>query len=214
MLVVSGQLERQRPEGSMAYAVGDSRIAGRGRDDASEDFNTALFKGRSIYLPILRDALPDELGLFDFPDPQGTVGQRSATNVATQSLHLMNSDLVQEQSRAMAEVLERNFPSVRDQVSNAFLLAYSRPANRQEVERGLQFVREFHPGDPPAPEDDATAESVPRGKGKGKGGKGKRKSQAPATQSAKPDSPMSDHQTKLTAFCQALMMSAEFRMIH
>lgn len=226
MLVVSGQLERTPPVGSMAHSIGDSRISERGRDNASESFNTALFKGRSLYLPILRDALPDELGLFDFPDPQGTIGQRSATNVAPQSLHLMNSELVHRQAKAMAEVLERNFPDARDQVSNAFLLSYSRPANEDEVTRGLQFLSEFEPGEsPPTPAsgtpggETETKQGKGKGKGKGragksKGGKGRGKAQTPASEGTEPETPLTDQQVKLAAFCQALMMSAEFRTIH
>jgi hypothetical protein len=227
MLLVSGLLDRARPESSIAYEIGDSRLAGRGRDDATGAFNTAYFRGRSLYLPILRDALPDELGLFDFPDPQGTVGQRMPTNVAPQSLHLMNSELVQVQARAMAKVLEKNFSTSQDRVSNAFLLSYNRPATRDEVSRGLEFLREFDPGDPrPAP----TAPSATQGKGKGekgkgkggkaKGGKGRGKGMAsteePASRraNAKPQEPMTRDEMKLAAFCQALMMSAEFRTIH
>ncbi|MEO0448605.1 MAG: DUF1553 domain-containing protein, partial [Verrucomicrobiota bacterium] len=214
------QLDRERPEGSMAQAAGDSRIAEGRRGDATSAFNTAPFRGRSIYLPILRDSLPDELGLFDFPDPQGTIGQRSATNVAPQSLHLMNSELVYLQSRTMAELLEKNFSSVRDQVSNAFLLSYSRPATSQELSRGLQFLSSFDPGRPPAP-DPTPAPVAGKGKGKGKGGKGKGKgkgSPTPAAEAVEEKqetiSPMTEHQTKLAALCQALMMSSEFRTIH
>ncbi|MEM1294562.1 MAG: DUF1553 domain-containing protein [Verrucomicrobiota bacterium] len=226
MLLVSGLLDRTRPEGSMAYEAGNSRL-GRGRDQTTteDSFNTATFRGRSLYLPVLRDALPDELGLFDFPDPQGTVGQRSTTNVAPQSLHLMNSELVQVQSRAMAQVLTRNFSSSRDQVSNAFLLSYSRPATSTEVNRALVFLRDFDPGTPEA----APPPPASQGKGKGKGGKGgkggkagkgkgkgmadEEAESAPATTAPQAE-PMTKDEAKLAAFCQALMMSAEFRTIH
>lgn len=226
MLLVSGMLDRTRPEGSMAQTAGDSSVGAGRRGDSSAQFNTALFKGRSLYLPILRDELPDELGLFDFPNPQGTIGQRAVTNVATQSLHLMNSELVQRQARAMAEVLTRNFNSPDDQVGNAFLLSYNRPANKTEVARGLQFLREFDPGDAPKPE--SVTPVAPQGKGKGgkskggKAGKGKGKGRGmssadenPIPPSAlEPEKPITKNQAKLAAFCQALMMSAEFRTIH
>lgn len=232
MLLVSGLLEWVRPDGSIAHQVGDSRLGGRGPGNATDSFDTAHFRGRSIYLPILRDALPDELGLFDFPDPQGTVGRRSPTNVAPQSLHLMNSELVYVQATSMARLLEKNFPSIRDQISNGYLLAYNRPATDSEVERALLFLGEFAPGDPPAAmseapssvysdEDSATAgrrgkgkEGKARGKTKGKGGaRGSRASASPPSAKVEP-SPMTPHQIKLAAFCQALMMSAEFRTIH
>ena len=233
MLLVSAELDRTRPTFSMAYEAGNSRLNERGgrRGDSSEAFHTALFKGRSLYLPVLRDSLPDELGLFDFPDPQGTVGQRSTTNVAPQSLHLMNSELVQRQARAMAEVLERNFPAPREQVSNAFLLGYSRPATSEEVARGLQFLREFDPGSLPAPEPtDSTEPGSRRGgpmarAGSQEGGTGspqneRRPRRGPRALEESPsgssagETRLTEEQVKLAAFCQALMMSAEFRMIH
>lgn len=223
MLLASGLLDRTRPEKSMAWVAGDSRLSGRGggRFDNGEAFDTANFRGRSLYLPILRDALPDELGLFDFPEPQGTVGQRQPTNVAPQSLHLMNSELIQVQSQAMAKVLERNFDSPREQVANAFLLCYSRPATDAEVTRALQFIREFDPGDAPRPEPAAAAPPpAAKGKGgkgaKGKGKKGKGKGTTPADEPAPAENktPLTADQVKLAAFCQALMMSAEFRTIH
>ncbi len=220
MLVVSGQLERQRPDTSIAHELGNSRL-GRGQDAVSPDsFDTSTFRGRSLYLPVLRDALPDELGLFDFPDPQGTVGQRTPTNVAPQSLHLMNSDLLHVNSVAMAKVLEKNFTSLRDQVSNAYLLSYSRPATANEITMGVKFVQSFDPGDLPAPEPVAESASVGKGKGKSKGGKGKgRKGKGkgrtnPEPEAEKVEETLSAQQVKLTAFCQALMMSAEFRTIH
>jgi len=217
MLLVSGLLDRTRPETSMVHEAGDVRISDDGRGtDVVANMNLSSFRGRSLYLPVMRDALPDSMGLFDFPDPQGTIGKRQPTNVAPQSLHLMNSELVQIQSRAMAEVLSRNFSSVRDQVSNAFLLAYSRPATNDEVSSGLQFLQSFDPGEPSVTEPQPTAAPEGRTKGKGKGGKGKGKGRA-ATPDAAPASqkePMTTEETKLAAFCQALMMSAEFRTIH
>ncbi|MEM7600674.1 MAG: PSD1 and planctomycete cytochrome C domain-containing protein [Verrucomicrobiota bacterium] len=212
MLLVSGLLDRSRPESSMAYEAGNSRLGGR-RGEGEETFNTAHFRGRSLYLPVLRDALPDELGLFDFPDPQGTIGQRSPTNVAPQSLHLMNSELVQVQAEAMAELLQNRFPSIRDQVSNAFLLSYNRAATSLEIEHSLQFLREFDPGDVPALEPAALpGPGREAGGPKGKGKKGKRKgAEVTAAETAEPLSP---EKAKLAAFCQALMMSAEFRTIH
>jgi hypothetical protein len=221
MFVMSGELDRERPIGSMAQASGDSRIKGAGgRKDASAAFNTAQFKKRSLYLPVLRDALPDELGLFDFPDPQGTIGQRSSTNVAPQSLHLMNSELVQLQTRALAGRLQERFPSLREQIYVAYLYSYSRPPREEEVTRALQFVSEFDPGDPPAPEPGPAA--APQGRRRGmasddgesmRGRRGRRGQTAAAATAVRQD-PIPLEQAKLAAFCQALMMSAEFRMTH
>jgi hypothetical protein len=38
-------------------------------------------KHRSVYLPVLRDRLPDVLDLFDFAEPSLVTGDRETTNV-------------------------------------------------------------------------------------------------------------------------------------
>ena len=46
------------------------------------------------------------------------------------------------------------------------------------------------------------------------GGGGRRHQAAPEESTAEPVTPMTKDQVKLAALCQALLMSAEFRMIH
>ena len=60
---------------------------------------------RSVYLPIIRDLLPDSLQLFDFADPSLMKGKRDVTTVPLQALYLMNSEFVIDQSEAMARHL-------------------------------------------------------------------------------------------------------------
>ena len=56
-------------------------------------------KQRSVYLPVLRNALPELFEVFDFPDTSRVTGQRNVTTVATQSLFLLNHPFVMEQAR-------------------------------------------------------------------------------------------------------------------
>jgi hypothetical protein len=46
---------------------------------------------RSVYLPIIRDQVPEVLTVFDFPDASLVNGERDTTNVPSQSLFLMNN---------------------------------------------------------------------------------------------------------------------------
>ena len=71
---------------------------------ADDPFYTTFAK-RSIYLPIVRNMLPDVFALFDAADPNGVTAQRNETTVASQSLFLLNSPFVREQARALAERL-------------------------------------------------------------------------------------------------------------
>jgi hypothetical protein len=58
---------------------------------------------RTLYLPIVRNALYDFLGAFDYRDPSIPVDQRSTTTTASQALWLMNSPLALDAARHVAE---------------------------------------------------------------------------------------------------------------
>lgn len=57
---------------------------------------------RSVYVPVLRNALPEIFEAFDFADPSLVVGARNSSSVAPQALFLMNNPLVREQAAAAA----------------------------------------------------------------------------------------------------------------
>ena len=63
---------------------------------------------RSIYLPVVRSSVYEVFSAFDFADPARSNGKRPTTTVAPQALFMMNSDLVQAESRAMAELLAQS----------------------------------------------------------------------------------------------------------
>ena len=58
---------------------------------------------RSVYVPVLRNAMPELFELFDFADPSVTTGERTVSTVAPQALYLMNHPFVMEQARFAAE---------------------------------------------------------------------------------------------------------------
>lgn len=58
---------------------------------------------RSVYLPVVRGVLPTIFQAFDFAAPDRPVAQREQSIVPAQSLYLMNSDWIMQQSRRTAE---------------------------------------------------------------------------------------------------------------
>jgi hypothetical protein len=98
---------------------------------------------RSIFLPVVRSSLYDMFGVFDFADPSTANGKRPATTVAPQALFMMNSALVEKQTRAMAEDLLNNNEVDALRVRAMYLRAYGRPCSDEEASRGLQFVDQF-----------------------------------------------------------------------
>ena len=66
---------------------------------------TSNYNCRLVYLPIVRSNVPGYLRTFDFPEPSEVKGNRDVTTVATQALFMMNSPLVADQSRRVAQRL-------------------------------------------------------------------------------------------------------------
>ena len=93
---------------------------------------------RSIYLPLMRNKLPNLLGLFDFGDATTANGKRSVTNVAPQALYLMNSGFVLSVAGNMAAALDGP-PAER--VRRAYHLALGRPPTAEENLQAMAYVR-------------------------------------------------------------------------
>jgi hypothetical protein len=140
MLAVSGELVVERPVGSPVARVGDG-LVGRA---VTEEQLALDEEYRSVYLPIVRDLLPDALEAFDFAEPSLVMGSRDVTTVPSQALYLMNNDFVQEQAEALARRLTRE--GGRDgaeRLRNAFLLVYSRPPTEAEGRKAKAFFDRF-----------------------------------------------------------------------
>ncbi len=180
ILAVSGKLDLYPQEGSPICRMGEGREAmfSLYRSGGATQSNYT----RSIYLPIVRDRLPEALSLFDFADPSMVTGSRDETNVPAQGLYLLNNPYVQGLSDDFAR---RVYSSAQDnpaRISNAYWIAFGRPATAQEQQLTRTFFYNYEM-------DAENAKTAP------KGGK---------------DISM----FAWSAFCQALMASAEFRYLN
>lgn len=93
---------------------------------------------RSIYLPVLRDHLPDVLEQFDVANPNLVTGDRDVTNVPLQALYLLNGPFVQDQAIALAKRVQLS----SNPIHGAFDFCFNRPPDAKEVE----FVERFFQG--------------------------------------------------------------------
>lgn len=100
ILAVSGQLDADRPVGSTVTPLGDQLVRGIPTEKIQPPSNH-----RSVYLPVVRDYVPEIFDLFDFPSPSLVTGNRGVTNVPSQALYLRNSEFVADQSRHAARRL-------------------------------------------------------------------------------------------------------------
>lgn len=137
VLTISGQLDLSRPDGSTVTGLGDRLVRGIAPEKIQPDS-----RHRSVYLPVVRDYVPELFDLFDFPSPSLVSGKRAVTNVPSQALYLRNSGFVAEQARFAAERLLAS-PDATDDAARVDLsmrLAVGRRPTDAERDAVLQMV--------------------------------------------------------------------------
>ena len=147
VLAASGQIERTPPHGSVVANVGDGYI---GRGIKPSAFNIEA-RYRSVYLPIVRDFVPDVLLVFDFAEPSLVVAARDTTNVPSQALFMMNSAFVTAQSQALAKrLLGMAQYDYAQRITMAYMLTLSRPPTDTERTRADAYLRSEAQGSLPS----------------------------------------------------------------
>lgn len=140
MLAVAGVLDPSRRPGSLVAELDGQSVSLIG-------FNTKLppdldgSKRRSIYLPVLRDNLPDVLEQFDVANPNLVTGDRDVTNVPLQALYLMNGPFVQEQAAALAQRVIKEKPTQPERIRRAFALCFNRAPDAKEQQLAESFFQ-------------------------------------------------------------------------
>jgi hypothetical protein len=134
--------------GTLDPTMGGSLLKVKNRDyffdHTSKDLTNYETRRRSVYLPIVRNHMFDVFDLFDYSDSGVTNGNRATTTVAPQALFMMNSELVAQAGRDLAEVA-LNPAAVDDaqRVRRVYVLAYGRPPKPAELTRTEAFLDRF-----------------------------------------------------------------------
>jgi hypothetical protein len=148
MLAVSGQLARTpggSESGEFLYARGEvidkARDFFRPNQVKADDPVYTQSRKRSVYLPVVRNAMPDVLALFDGADPNGVTAVRNDTTVPSQALFLLNHLFVREQARHFAaRLLADPTASDHDRLVKAYRVALGRAPTPAEVEEVTTFL--------------------------------------------------------------------------
>jgi cytochrome c553 len=141
LLALGGGLDLTPPRGSAQARTGEGnlgfgfRAGGPGGGPAD--------RHRTVYLPIVRDRLPELLTLFDFPDPSLILGERATTTVPAQSLFLMNNPFVIRQAEGLADQLLTRGGDDAGRLTRAYLLCYARPPSEKELDNARKFVEGY-----------------------------------------------------------------------
>jgi hypothetical protein len=134
LLFVSGQLE---PEPPAPGHLSGMNSRGNGRLRSSIGFSSPY---RTVYLPILRDLLPDEYATFDFPEPSGVNGLRHVTTAPPQALFFMNSEFVEDAAFAAADRLLDGSADESSRIGAAYRLLLGRDPDANEREDAAGFI--------------------------------------------------------------------------
>lgn len=99
---------------------------------------------RSIYLPVIRNALPDSLALFDAADPNSVAAVRNETTVPAQALFMLNNPFVREQSLHFARALLADAKaSDADRIRRAHQSALGRPPSEREQTDAAAWIKKY-----------------------------------------------------------------------
>ncbi|MDP1590962.1 MAG: DUF1553 domain-containing protein, partial [Prosthecobacter sp.] len=177
MLSVAGAINFYPVDGSPVARSGEGRA---GIINLLREVNSLPQTYRSIYLPLIRDQIPEFLSVFDFPDASLVNGDRDTTNVPSQSLFLMNNAQVQALADGFAQRVANYEGDSQERLSYAYQLAFGREPTPPEKLAIANFWLRF-------PQEAAKNKNIPKDKIQG---------------------------LALSAFCQGLLASAEFRYLN
>jgi hypothetical protein len=136
LLQAADVLSTQRPQGIQIAGNG-----GKGKDARTRSLLAIDASYRTIYLPVLRDLLPEMLETWDFPNPSQIKGQREVTTVPPQALFLMNSAFAQDAAEAIASRLAEDQPHDGKRIQHTHRLLLSRTADPEEVKDAEDYLQ-------------------------------------------------------------------------
>ena len=101
----------------------------------------SLVPRRTVYLPVYRSSGYDGQKAFDSADSAVSDGNRRSSTVAGQALYLMNSELMHESSKSLADiVINQNSPNPTSWLIKHLL---GREATEKECLQGEKFVNDY-----------------------------------------------------------------------
>lgn len=135
---------RRQPERLEAEIIRDSALAVSGLLDRRMYGAGTLdprHLRRSIYFMVKRSRLVPAMTLFDSPEPLVSVGNRPATTIAPQALHLMNNEQVRRRAAALADRAAKEADDdLAATIARAYRLALARGPQPRELQAAAGFI--------------------------------------------------------------------------
>ena len=146
-------LWRMQPRRLEAECLLDAVLAVSGRldlqhggktlpDNLSADYGFRYTSPRrAVYWPVLRNAMPDLLQVFDGADPSLVTGKRNVSSVAPQSLYLMNNPwLIEHSEHAARRLLSQTQANDEQRLQLAFRRTLGRLPTEPERAASVGFL--------------------------------------------------------------------------
>jgi hypothetical protein len=130
--------------GTLDPAIGGTLLSTKDRDyvtnDQSKDAADYDQPRRSLYLPVVRNAMFDLFSAFDYCDGSVHLEQRPASAVATQALLLCNAPFVRAQSASFATRAVAAAADVDARITFVWQQALGRQPSAAEAEAARQWL--------------------------------------------------------------------------
>ncbi|TDU70827.1 uncharacterized protein DUF1549 [Prosthecobacter fusiformis] len=138
LLQLAGRLDLNRPEGIQVGGTG-----GKGRMGVTQSFIGIEDPFRTIYLPVIRDAVPELFSTFDFPGPTQIKGLRDVTTTPPQSLFFMNSPFMEDTAAEIAARILEQDKSTSEGVTHAYRYLLGRAPSPEESAEATALIQSF-----------------------------------------------------------------------
>jgi dsDNA-binding SOS-regulon protein len=141
VLAASGQLNKTMLGPSVPVHI-NPFMNGRGKPAVSGPLDGN--GRRSMYIAVRRNFLDPMMMNFDRPNPATTFGKRTATNVPSQSLMMMNDPFVMVQAEEMAKkLLAEKIPAFENRIAWIYERCFSRKPNKEETRDAALFIEQL-----------------------------------------------------------------------
>ncbi|MFM1822290.1 MAG: hypothetical protein RI967_556 [Planctomycetota bacterium] len=138
VLATAGTLDREM--GGSLLTAGDHAYVTNDQSGNAAKYDS---NRRSIYLPVIRNAMFGLFTAFDYPDSSAPIDCRPRTVVAPQALFFMNAPFVEEAAATLADRLAASRALTADRIEDAFRLVLARAPHDDETARATRFVMEL-----------------------------------------------------------------------
>ncbi|MEY4484873.1 MAG: hypothetical protein RL693_2325 [Verrucomicrobiota bacterium] len=107
---------------------------------------------RTVYGFVDRKTQPSLYRSFDFPDPNFSAPKRSRTALTPRALILMNSPLLTDSAKVLAESLTKTLPADHSRIEELYRRVFQRQPTEKEMQRALDYLTAYPTNDLVHPE--------------------------------------------------------------